>query len=160
MITKIEDVDFPQTTHAGTWSVRMIRHVIVAAGILAGHAPVAAENGPVAEGYRVMAYDGRTHQYTIHRNGTVDGRYLVKKIVVLCASHRSSRRGRVMGETACDLPVGKLFQVHVSDDGQHNSAHITEQNDLFSIVEGKGADQIVQRFNVLSVEVLPDCGCR
>ena len=86
----------------------MIRSLILAVVVLASGGAAAAENEIVAQSYRVMAYDTRTHHYTIHSNGKLDGKYLIKKIVVICASSQSQSRGRVMGEAACDLSVGKL----------------------------------------------------
>jgi hypothetical protein len=37
---------------------------------------------------------------------------------------------------------------------------VTAQNDWFNIREGEGERQVTQSFKVLSVEVLPDTGCR
>ena len=36
------------------------------------------------EGHRVTSYDGPTHEWTIIRAGTFDGKYLRKRLIVRC----------------------------------------------------------------------------
>ena len=40
---------------------------------------------PEPEGYRVMSYDATTHHWTILRTGTFGGKYLRKRLTVVCS---------------------------------------------------------------------------
>ena len=44
----------------------------------------ACEKKPEPDGYRVVGYDAGTHQWTIIRTGTFDGKYLTKRLTVIC----------------------------------------------------------------------------
>jgi hypothetical protein len=111
------------------------------------------------EGYHVMAYDARTHQYTIYRDGVFyPGKYMVKKIVAVCASFHWGERERVVGADACDLNVGQLIpSSRTARSG--GFATVVESGNLLGITQGDGSDRTRQYFNILSVEVLPDSGC-
>jgi len=52
---------------------------------------------PEPEGYRVVSYDAVTHQWVILRSGTFDGKYLVKRITVVCSWYKSADHERVDG---------------------------------------------------------------
>jgi hypothetical protein len=132
--------------------------LVMALSVIGGAVAFAECNEP--RGYRVMAYDGRTHQYTIHRNGTFDGKYLVKKIVVVCQSYQAGNRAPVKGETACDLGVGSFYPVgEASLTREGGPVVVLEQDDYFAITEGRGENEVRRTFNVVSIEVLPD-SCR
>jgi len=61
------------------------------------------------EGYRVVAYDGHTYQWTIIRTGTFDGQYLKKRLVVVCSSYKWGNHESVNGPEACHLQVGRMI---------------------------------------------------
>jgi hypothetical protein len=132
--------------------------VLIITTMMAGAA--VAQPQPTSEGYRVMAYDGRAHQYTIHRNGTVDGKYMVKKIVMICKLYQVGNYQPVTDATICELPIGKFYPSYRPREEKGGFLLISEQNDRFSITEGIGAHRILQSFTVLSIEVLPDEDCR
>jgi hypothetical protein len=148
------------TTDVLKKAAMMVRTLMLIVMILVTGGAVALAESKTVEGYRVMAYDGRTHQYTIHFNRTFDGKCLVKKIVVVCTSYKWGNHPPNSGETACGLPVGSLYPLHRPREQKGGFVMVTEQNDFFAIVEGIGPDQVVQSFKVVSIEVLPDNGCR
>jgi hypothetical protein len=109
-----------------------------------------------------MAYDGQTHEYTIHRNQIIDGKYLIKKIVVVCESYQWGGRPPNKEPTACELEVGSFYPVGPAaltrDEGP---AVVTELNARLTIIEKWGTkEEVFQSFKVVSNEVLPDNGCR
>ena len=44
---------------------------------------------PEPEGYRVVGFDAQTMKWTIIRTGTFDGKFLRKRLVVVCAPYKS-----------------------------------------------------------------------
>jgi hypothetical protein len=54
-------------------------------------------NKPGAEGYRVMSFDSTTGQWVILRSGTVDGKYVTKRMTVVCDFYKWGDRERVSG---------------------------------------------------------------
>jgi hypothetical protein len=132
--------------------------VLIITTIMAG--VTVAQPQPTSEGYRVRAYDGRTHQYTIHRDVTFDGKYMVKKIVMICKLYQIGNYQPVTDATVCELPIGKFYPSHRPREEKGGFLLISEQNDRLSITEGIGANRILQSFTVLSIEVLPDLDCR
>ncbi|HTK85126.1 MAG TPA: hypothetical protein VL625_08580 [Patescibacteria group bacterium] len=114
---------------------------------------------PEPEGYRVIGYDTETHQWTILRNGTFDGRYLKKRITAICSLYRWGDHEAVYGPQACHLEVGRMIIPNrFAPPEKHNEfLDVYEMPDeVLSITEGDGADRVVQQFNILKYEVLPD----
>ena len=122
-----------------------------------------------AGGYRVMGYNSPTHEYTLHRDGIFDGKYLVKKYVVKCISYKSGRHPKVDADDnydACQLPVGDLFPSDVSyfigtEDEKNSDGYVGElNNETLTVITGRKSkdpdDQVVQRFKIMSITVLPD----
>jgi hypothetical protein len=107
------------------------------------------------EGYRVIAYDARTHQWTILRTGTFDGKYLRKRLTVVCSFWKWGDREPVIGPEACHLQVGRLMIPNQIPRGKF--LDIFEMADeTLSITEGDPTDQVAQHFSILKYEVLPD----
>ncbi len=115
-------------------------------------------------GYRVVAYDAASNTWTIHRNGTFDGKYLVKRIVVACASH-SYRDGQMTrGRDVCSLNVGRLYYGFragdCADGGDYE--YVEESSSGPSgpmLFIAKGPDSMHadgQLFRILRYDVLPD----
>src|SRR3954469_693075 len=99
------------------------------------------------DGYRVVSYDGRTHEWTIIRTGTFDGKFLRKRMVLLCESFKWGQRPSVTGEEACHLVVGHLITF----------THVFEMpGEVLSITEGEGDDRVMQQFKILKYEVMED----
>ena len=114
---------------------------------------------PEPEGYRVVSYDAATHQWTILRNGTFDGKYLTKRIMAVCTLYKWGDHEAVTGPDACHLRVGQMMIPHpLPPDGKRDELlDIFEMPDeTLSITEGDGADRVVQQFTILKYEVLPD----
>jgi hypothetical protein len=113
------------------------------------------------EGYRVVGWDGRTQTYTIIRNGTWDGKYLVKRLVVRCYSrHVGSPRflggpEAFVSPSACDIHVGQMF---VWNPLPKNPQDFVDYGELppstFFITQGHGDEQVQQIFTILKEEVI------
>jgi hypothetical protein len=105
------------------------------------------------EGYRVVGYDAASEQWTIIRSGTFDGKYLTKKLVVTCNFYQWGEHKAVEGPDACHLEVGRLIVPnHFVDDAHRNEfIDVYEMPDeVLSIIEGNGANQVTQQFKILS----------
>jgi hypothetical protein len=111
------------------------------------------------DGYRVVSYDAATHQWTILRSGTFDGKYLRKRLTVVCSSYKWGERESVTGPEACHLQVGRLIVPNPLPDPEKRQEFIDVfemPSETLSITEGDGADRVMQQFEILKYEVLPD----
>ena len=111
------------------------------------------------EGYRVIRYDAATHQWTILRTGTFDGVYLRKRIVVVCSSYTWGKHDAVTGPDACHLNVGSLIVPNPlpPPEKRFEFVDVFEMADEnLSITQGDGDDRVMQLFNIVKYEVLPD----
>jgi hypothetical protein len=114
---------------------------------------------PIVEGYRVMSFDSTTGQWVILRNGTFDGKYLTKRMTVVCEFYKWGNRERVNGPNACSLRVGSLMVPRYLLDDKKNVEtvlYMFEDSDYLSTVEGTGDDQVMQGFKILKNEVVPE----
>jgi hypothetical protein len=111
-----------------------------------------------SEGYRVLSYDAQTHQWTILRTGTFDGKYLKKRLTVVCSLFKWGDHEAVTGPDACHLQVGRMMIPKPLPAGKRNEfLDIFEMPDeTLSITEGAGTDRVIQQFRILKYEVLPD----
>ncbi len=64
---------------------------------------------PAPAGYRVLSYDASTHQWIILCTGTFDGKYMTKRLTVVCSLYRWGDHEPVTGPEACHLQVGRLI---------------------------------------------------
>jgi hypothetical protein len=110
------------------------------------------------EGYRVLSYDAQTRQWIILRTGTFDGKYLKKRLTVVCSLFKWGDHEAVTGPDACHLQVGRMMIPNPLPAGKRNEfLDIFEMPDeTLSITEGYGADRVMQQFRILKYEVLPD----
>jgi hypothetical protein len=119
----------------------------------------ASEKKAEPDGYRVVGYDASTHQWTIIRTGTFDGKYLRKRLTVICASYKWGDHQLVTGPEACHLQVGRLIipNPFTSQEKRQDFVDVSEMpEEVLSITEGEGPDRVMQQFNILKYEVLPD----
>ena len=110
-------------------------------------------------GYRVVSYDAASHQWVILRTGTFDGKYLTKRLRVVCSLYKWGEHEAVTGPEACHLQVGRMMLPNpLPPPGKRNEfLDIFEMpNETLSITEGDGADRVMQQFTILKYEVLPD----
>jgi hypothetical protein len=118
---------------------------------------------PEPEGYRVVAYDARTHQWTILRTGTFDGKYLRKRLTVVCSLFKWGDRESVTGPEACHLQVGRMIIPNPLPPAEKRQEFLDVfemPDETLSITEGVGADRVTQQFIILKYEVLPDSDSR
>ena len=118
---------------------------------------IACKKEHPAEGYRVVSYDAATHEWTILRNGTFDGTYMVKRLVVVCESYKWGEHETVMGPEACHLQVGRLIVPNTMPDEAHRSEFIDVfemPGEVLSITEGDGPDRVMQQFKILKYDVV------
>jgi hypothetical protein len=114
---------------------------------------------PEPEGYRVTSYDGNTHEWTIIRTGTFDGKFQRKRLIVICNFFVWGNRRPVDGPEACHLDVGRLIVPHLTSPKDHPESNVDvfEMPDqVLSITEGIGDDHTTQQFRILKYELLPD----
>jgi hypothetical protein len=109
------------------------------------------------DGYRVLSYDAGTHQWTILRTGTFDGKYLRKRLTVICASYKWADHESVTGPEACHLVVGRLLVHNIDPPNFQNFLDVWEMpSEILSITTGTGPDRVIQQFDISKNEVLPD----
>jgi hypothetical protein len=111
------------------------------------------------EGYRIVSYDAATHQWVILRNGTFDGKYLVKRIAAICSSYKLGNNEALYGPEVCHLQVGRMIISNPLPPPEKRSEFLDvfEMPDqVLSITEGFGAERVQQQFKILKYEVLPD----
>ena len=109
------------------------------------------------DGYRVTRYDAALNQWTIIRSGTFDGKYLKKRLVVVCSSYSWGNHDLVRGPDACHLQVGRLIVPNQLPGEGHRSEFIDVYempDETLSITEGDGADRVIQQFKIVSYEVV------
>jgi hypothetical protein len=114
---------------------------------------------PEPEGYRVLSYDAATHQWIILRTGTFDGKYMTKRLTVVCSFYKWGDHEMVTGPEACHLQVGRMIIPNpLPPAGKHQDfLDVFEMpSEVLSITEGVGADRVMQQFTILKYEVLPD----
>ena len=112
-----------------------------------------------AEGYRVVSYDGATHQWVILRNGTFGGKYLTKRITVVCNFFKWGDHDAVAGPEACHLDVGRMMIPNSLSPTKKDEPFLDffeMPSETLAITEGEGADQVQQQFTIVKYEVLPD----
>src|ERR1700733_1864410 len=135
----------------------MTRHLLVATVLLAFVLFSACEKKTDPEGYRVVSYDAFTHQWTILRTGTFDGKYLRKRLIVICSFYKWGDHEAVRGPEACHLQVGRLIVPNLfpPPDKRQEFLGVSEMpEEVLSITEGDGPDRVLQQFNILKYEVL------
>ncbi len=111
------------------------------------------------EGYRVVSYDAATHQWVILRNGTFDGKYMTKRITVVCNSYHWANHETVTGPDACDLQVGNMIipNPFPMKGKRQDFIDVMEMSgEVLAITKGDGAERVSQQFKILKYEVLPD----
>ena len=110
---------------------------------------------PEIEGYRVVGYDGASSRYTIIRNGTFDGKYIVKRLAVRCNFYKWADHEAVSGPTACNLRVGQMLVWNGVPKDPRDFLDIWEMPpDTLVITQGDGPDQVQQQFTILKEEVI------
>jgi hypothetical protein len=101
------------------------------------------------EGYRVVSYDAATHQWVILRNGTFDGKYMTKRITVVCNSFHWGNHELVTGPDACDLQVGSMLIPNPFPRKPQDFIDVIEDSSqVLGITKGYGADQVSQQFKI------------
>jgi len=119
---------------------------------------VARQKGP--EGYRVVGYDAASHQWTILRNGTWDGKYMEKRMTVVCDFYKWGNREMVRGPDACNLQVGNMVipNPFPAEGRRQEFIDVTEDGDVLAIASGApfGDDRVAQQFKILKYEVLSE----
>ena len=111
------------------------------------------------EGYRVVSYDAATHRWVILRTGTFDGKFLKKRITVVCSLYKWGDHDAVTGPEACHLQVGRLIVPNPlpAEGKRQEFVDVYEMpNETLSITEGDGPNRVSQQFDILKYEVLPD----
>jgi hypothetical protein len=111
------------------------------------------------EGYRVVSYDAATHQWTILRNGTFDGKYLVKRMTVICFWSRRANLERIDGPTACHLQVGRMMVPNPFPPFERRAEFLeifemSARDEMLFINEGEETLRVSQAFTILRNEVL------
>jgi hypothetical protein len=112
-----------------------------------------------SEGYRVVGYDGSTYRWTLLRTGTFEGKYLTKRLTVVCTFYKWGDRPPVSGPDACHLQVGRMIVPNqFPPEGKRDEfVDVYEMpSETLAITEGDGSDKIEQQFKILKYEVLPD----
>jgi hypothetical protein len=121
--------------------------------------PVGCTKRTEPEGYRIIAYDARSHQWTILRTGTFDGKYLRKRLSVICSFYKWGDHESVSGPEACHLQVGRMMipNLFPPPGKRREFLDVYEMpGETLSITEGAGEDREMQQFTILKYEVLPD----
>jgi hypothetical protein len=116
------------------------------------------------DGYQVVAVDRKTSRFIFH-HGQFDrsGHFVLKRIVTECHS------ALFRGENTTDIPkapptcgasifTGLMFPT-VQESIDAPRARVIEFDDLLSVVMGHEPDQVVNRFRIVSVEVLSNSTC-
>jgi hypothetical protein len=106
---------------------------------------------PEPEGYRVVGYDAATQQWTIIRTGNFDGKFLTKRLIVVCEFYRWGSHEMVKGPDACHLVVGRLIVPNPlpSADKRSEFLDVFEMpSETLAITEGDGAGLLVATFLV------------
>ncbi|MGA9669973.1 MAG: hypothetical protein WBQ94_12240 [Terracidiphilus sp.] len=109
------------------------------------------------EGYRVVSFDAASHQWTIIRNGTFDGKYMTKRLVVVCMFYKWGEHETVDGTDACHLQVGRLIVPSLESGNADKNHFITVfemPDETLSITEGSGDDRVMQQFKIVSYNVV------
>jgi hypothetical protein len=111
---------------------------------------------PSVEGYRVMSFDSMTGEWIFLFHGTIDGKYLTKRLTVVCDFYKWGKHEPVAGRNACNLRVGSLMVRRYERDGSNLVLYIFEDPDRLTIVEGEGDDRVSQQFFILKSEVVSE----
>lgn len=107
------------------------------------------------EGYRVVAYDASTSEWTIIRTGVFDGKFLKKRMVVVCEFYRqAAAEHAVLGRTACHLQVGRLMVPNPTGKGEQHLDISELPNEALIIVQGEGLNEVTQSFSIHKYEVV------
>lgn len=121
-----------------------------------GSSDEASDNASKREGYRVISYDSSTHQWTIIRSGTFDGKFIMKKLVVVCVSSVFGNSRPVYGPEACELIVGQMIVPNLAPQTPSDTVMVTEMGSTFGILEGFGDERYDQEFRILKNQIIPD----
>jgi hypothetical protein len=111
------------------------------------------------EGYRVVSFDRNKAEWTLIRTGTFDGKFLQKRLTLVCDFYQWGNREMIKGPTACDLPVGRLLvpNAYLPKEKRAEFLDIWEMSaGRLAITEGSGSDKVEQQFIIQKNEVLPD----
>ncbi|WP_158794457.1 hypothetical protein [Granulicella sp. L60] len=114
---------------------------------------------PEPQGYRVVAYDGRTKEWTII-DSDIDSetnKTHRKKLIVVCKSYKLGDHDFLKGSDVCDLQVGQLISTFIpKKDADREHVFIDASDNQLYIARGDGDQKIVQFFDILKYEMLPD----
>lgn len=92
------------------------------------------------------------------RNGTFNGEYQVKRLILVCDFYKWGEREAVSGPDACNLQIGRLMVGNAYDYYKGKSKDfldITEMgSNWIAFTEGVGADQVSQHFKIVRQELL------
>ena len=104
-----------------------------------------------------MSYEA-TGKWVIIRTGTFGGKFLRKRMTVLCDFYKWGDHATVTGPGACDLQVGRFMVPKLTKaDDPFESTYIWELSaDRLAITDGDGPDRVSQQFVILKNEVLPN----
>jgi hypothetical protein len=109
------------------------------------------------EGYRVLSHDTKTGEWVILRNGTFDGKYLVKRITAVCDFYRWGNREMVKGPDSCDLRVGAMIVPNQFVKDGNEFVDVYEMSpEHMAITKGQGENRVSQQLTILKYEVLPE----
>lgn len=130
---------------------------LVALALVACLSSQKTHKGP--EGYRIVGFDAATHQWTILRNGTFGGKYLVKRITAVCLCYQWDNHKTVYGPDACNFQVGQIIVPNpLPPPGEEDKlVDIWEMGggDL-SVTVGHGENRVQQLLKIVNEEVLPN----
>jgi hypothetical protein len=133
-----------------------LKYIFLIALVL-GCAASANAQTPEPEGYRVVAHEAKTHEWTIIKNGTFNGEFQAKKLVVRCLSFTDLDKF-TFGPDVCDLhlQVGRFINPHPINrlDGNAPLPDVFEYGDGLVISEGTVNRHTTQVFSIKKIELL------
>jgi hypothetical protein len=140
-------------------AMRCTSSLWLAVPLLAVLAPAFGCQKKRVEGYRVVGYDSSTNHWTLLRNGTFDGKYLTKRLTLICDFYKWGKHPAVAGPDACHLEVGRMIVPNTMPPEGRRSEFLDVYEmptETLAITEGDGSDKVEQQFTILKYEVLPD----
>jgi hypothetical protein len=116
---------------------------------------IGCKNKQEREGYRVVAYDGTNHHWTLIQTDSLNGEHQTKRIVIECLLYQKGKEDIRTGPDVCDLRVGRnMVPNKTPDNDRAKLLSVYALSNGFYFTEGSGDNRISQQFKIIDEKLV------
>jgi hypothetical protein len=107
------------------------------------------------DGYRVVAYDGTNHHWTVIQTDSVNGERHAKQMVIECLLYQKGKEDMRIGPGVCNLSVGRnMVPNKIPDNDRAKFVSVYALSSGFYFTEGSGDSRVSQQFKIIDEKLL------